>query len=362
MVAPLLVSLAFDSDTQDVVETAQALAPRMDAPIVPFHALGWRPMETRAHLRQRVDETVDRLRAHFAPALDHGVDVREPVVEQGAPHELAVEYAQHLAAQMIVTGGGGPPSVRRWVLGSTAERVVRGAHAPVFVARGALPRNPRPVLCPIDLSPHSRSGLLAAVRMARLFECPLVTLTVIPEEDGAWLSLEDLEHAVSREEHTAEEQVAAFVATVDVGDIEVEHRVVVGEPGERIVEASSDAWLMVLASRSFEDLLPTALGGVTERALRLSRCSALTLRESAAAAERREEAIRRLASLKLKADKHLAAGEPERALPLLQLAVSRASANPLLQERLADALEALGRTDEAAGRRDLAKLIREQFA
>jgi len=26
MVAPLLVSLAFDSDTQDVVETAQALA------------------------------------------------------------------------------------------------------------------------------------------------------------------------------------------------------------------------------------------------------------------------------------------------------------------------------------------------
>lgn len=362
MSAPLLVSLAFDAETDDVLNSAKQLATEMGAPLAAFHALGWRPLESDEHLEQRIEETREKLLSHLAPLQDAGVEVLEPIIKQGRPDELAVETSLRIAAQMIVTGGGGPPNVRRWVLGSTAERIVRSSYLPVFVARGAFPVNPRPILCPIDLSPHSRTGLLAAVRMARLFSCKLITLTVIPETDAGWLTVEDLEHAVAREEATAQQQVHEFVETVDMEGLEVEHRVVIGEPGKRIVEASDEAWLLVIASRSFEELLPTALGGVAERALRMSRCSALTIRESDPAAERREVAIQKLAQLKHQAEEYMAKGEPERALPLLQLAVSRASVNAMLQERLADALEAVGRPDEADGRRNLAKLIREQFA
>lgn len=363
MTAPLLVSLAFDHETNEVVENAAALAKRMGAPLASLHSLGWRPLESDAHLEQRIAETRERMLTYLAPAQDQGLEVLEPIVVRGRPADTAVETAQRIGAQMIVTGGGGPVSVRRWVLGSVAERVVRTAHVPVFVARGGLPANERPIMVALDLSPHSRSGLLAGVRMARLFECPLYTVTVIAEEESGWLSVDDLEHELSREEATARDQIAAFVSTVDLEGLEVSHRVMVGgEPGERLVEASDDAWLMVVASRSFETLLPTAIGGVAERALRLSRCSALTLRQSEVAAERREEAIRKLAELKRQAEEHLAQGEPERALPLLQLAVARAAVNPVLQERLADALEGVGREDEAYGRRNLAKLIREQFA
>ncbi len=361
MAAPLLVSLAFDSDTNDVLETAATLALRMDVPLATIHALGWRPLESDAHLEKRVAETRERMLAHLAPAMDAGVEVLEPIVRRGRPNEVVAETASAIGAQMIVTGGGGPATAKRWLLGSVAESIVRASHLPVFLARGALPKQTMPVLCPIDLSPHSRAGLLAAVRMARLFECPLVTLTVVPEDDSGWLSLSDIEHAVASNEATVREQIGAFVETVDFEGVEVDHRVVMGEAVERILEESDRAWLLVMASRSFEELLPGAIGGVTERALRMSRCSALALRQSETEAARREEAIRKLGDLMAQADQHLEDGEPERALPILQLAVTRAPVNPVVQERLATALDALGRKDEAEGRRKLAGLIREQF-
>jgi nucleotide-binding universal stress UspA family protein len=358
---PVLLSLALDAETGDVVRSAAELARAMDAPLATVHALGWRPLESDAHLEKRVAETREKLLAHLRPWVDEGVEVLEPIVRRGRPAEVAVETIGPTGAQMVVTGGGGPATVRRWVLGSTAERIVRTSPVPVFLARGVPPRETQPILCPIDLSPQSRVGLAAAARMARLFGAPLLTLTVIPEEDHGYKSVAELEHELAREEETAREQVATFLAGTDLSGVEVESRVVVGPATERILEASEDAWLLVLASRSFEELLPGALGRVTERALRFSRCSALAVRDADPSRDERERAIQRLADLKRRADAHLRDGEPEKALPLLQIAVAGSPANATLQEALAEALEAVGRADEAAGRRHLASVIRGSF-
>jgi nucleotide-binding universal stress UspA family protein len=358
---PVLLSLALDTEANDVVRSAAELARAMDAPLATVHALGWRPLESDAHLEKRIGAAREELLEHLSPWVDEGVEVLEPIVRQGRPADVAVETAGEAGAQMIVTGGGGPATVRRWVLGSTAERIVRASPVPVYVARGVPPQSNAPILCPIDLSPQSRVGLSAAMRMARLFDAPLVTLTVIPEEQHGWMSASDLEHELAREESTARDQVAKFLAATDFEGLEVETRVVVGSPAERIVEASEEAWLLVIASRGFVELIPGTLGGVTERALRFSRCSALTVRDADPGRDEREKTVRRLADLKTRAEKHLRNGEPEKALPLLQIAVAGSPANAALQDALAEALEAVGREDEAAGRRHLAKVIRSSF-
>ena len=69
----------------------------------------------------------------------------------------------------------------------------------------------------------------------------------------------------------------------------------------------------------------------------------------------------RIAELTRKANALLAAGDPQRALPLLQMAASRAPANASVQEALAAALEGVGREEEAEGRRKLARMIRDSF-
>ena len=361
MAPPLLLTLAFDADSEDVVRSATALARAMGAPLAVVHTLPWLRLESDVHAEGRIAKTRETLLEHMAPVVAQGVEVLEPIVDRGRPDEIALDVSAHIGAQMIITGGGGPANVRRWVLGSIAERLVRASAVPVYVARGIPPTNDLPILCPIDLTPHSRAGLHAAIRMARLFGSPLRTITVIPEETKGWLSMADLEHAVAREEAVADEQVREFVGAMDLGDIEVDHRVVMGNPASRIVEASRDAWLLAIASRDFTLLKPTALGGVTERAIRMSRCSLLAIRDDDPSGADREVGIRQLSRLKRDADAHLERGRPERALPLLELAASRAPANALLQERLADALEALGRRDEANARRRLAAIIRDSF-
>lgn len=362
MTAPLLLTLAFDTEIEDVLRSAASLARAMEAPLAVVHTLPWLRLESDVHVEGRISKTRETLLEHLAPTVAEGLEVLEPIVHRGRPDEVALEVCAQIGAQMIITGGGGPANVRRWVLGSTAERIVRASAVPVFVARGIPPSRDLPILCPIDLTPHSRAGLHSAIRMARLFGSPLLTLTVIPEETKGWLSMADLEHALAREEEVAEKQVREFVGAMDLGDLEVEHRVVMGNPAIKIVEASNDAWLLAMASRSFNLLKPTALGGVTERAIRMSRCSLLALRDDDPSGSDREIGIRQLALLKKDADGHLEGGRPERALPLLELAAVRAPANALLQERLADTLDALGRGEEAAARRKLATIIRNSFA
>ena len=129
----------------------------------------------------------------------------------------------------------------------------------------------------------------------------------------------------------------------------------------QIVEASKNCGLLVIASRGFDLLKPGSLGTVTERSLRYSRCAALTIRDLDTGREQRERALIRIADLHRKAMALLAAGEADKALPLLQMAAGRAPANAVMQESLAAALDAVGREVEAESRRRLAQMIRESF-
>ncbi len=357
---PIVVALPLDHETDDILVAASELARRLDAAILPVHALGWKPLEGDAALRSRTRSEAEAVETHLGPLREVGVEILAAVVERDAPDELVMRVAGEAGAQMIVTGGGGPVTVRRWVIGSTAEKIVRHASVPVWVARGVLPIAGQ-ILCPVDLSPQSRVGLTAAARMARLFGAKLVVLSVIPETDHGFLGEEELTTRLDRDEARAQAQVEAFLAATDTSGVDLEVRVTIGTPSSRIVEASQEAGLIVIGSREFDMLKPGALGTVTERALRFSRCSALTIRDTDAGRERRERSLMRLAELTRKANALLDAGDAERALPLLQMAASRAPANATIQEALARALAAVGRDVEADGRRKLAQLIRESF-
>ncbi|MCA9604598.1 MAG: universal stress protein [Myxococcales bacterium] len=357
---PIVVALPLDAQTDDILNAAGELAARIAAPIVPVHALAWKPLESDAALATRTaDESVE-VEAHIAPLREIGTEILPAVIEREVPDELVMRVAHEVGAQLIVTGGGGPMTVRRWVIGSVAEKIVRHAHVPVWVARGALPIRGQ-ILCPVDLSPQSRVGLTAATRMARLFDAKLVVLSVLPEEDHGWLGEEELMHRLDSDEERARVQVEEFLAATDTSGVDLEVRITIGKPSTRIVEASQDASLIVIGSREFDMLKPGALGTVTERALRFSRCSAMTIRDTDAGRERRERSLMRIAELTRKANALLAAGDPQRALPLLQMAASRAPANAAVQEALAAALEGVGREEEAEGRRKLARMIRDSF-
>jgi nucleotide-binding universal stress UspA family protein len=89
---------------------------------------GWQPIDTQSRVR-RIRETLsERLET-----LGHaGVQLEILVGDPG--HEIA-EMAQREDAELIVLPSHGRTGIRRLLIGSVAERVVRLAHCPVLVLR-----------------------------------------------------------------------------------------------------------------------------------------------------------------------------------------------------------------------------------
>lgn len=346
---PILLALPLDHDTLDLVRATAELARRLVAPIVVVHAIPRRRLETDVGIDSRIADARKELELYLAVIRDAGLDLQDVVVAVGEPAEVVLETAPRIAAQMIVTGGGRPATVRRWVFGSVAEALVRRSSVPVWVARGASPVG-RPLLCPVDLTPQSKVGLDAAVRMARLFQMPLSLITIVSDDSS--------NSQLAKDEAAARKQVETVLQQYDLEGLSVTVSVASGDPAERIVDAADNAGLLVVASRGYDPLIRDWLGPVSARALGHSLCSALLIRHLEEGHEARVRAISRVADLHERAQELVADGRGEDALPMLERAAELASTNAAIQETYARALEQAGRAIEATSRHELAALIR----
>ena len=82
-------------------------------------------------LRKEAEDQLNKLRRHVPPGLTITTEVRSGY---GAEYEIC-ETARKRKSDLIVIGRHGAGPIRRAMMGSTAERVVRHASCPVLVVR-----------------------------------------------------------------------------------------------------------------------------------------------------------------------------------------------------------------------------------
>jgi nucleotide-binding universal stress UspA family protein len=115
--------------------------------LVVLHALSLAPFYPDGHALRLPDAELlaseqRRLARHVARVLGRGRRGVECRVAVGVPSECILRAARD--ADLVVIGTTGRTGLRRLVIGSVAERVVRHAAAPVLsVRRGAAPRRTR---------------------------------------------------------------------------------------------------------------------------------------------------------------------------------------------------------------------------
>ncbi len=83
---------------------------------------------------EEVARTRDYLQALADKLREEGVDVVVDV-HQGDPAAEICDRAKSIAADLIVMSTHGRSGIRRWVYGSVADRVLRGADIPVLLVR-----------------------------------------------------------------------------------------------------------------------------------------------------------------------------------------------------------------------------------
>src|SRR5215210_7223873 len=86
------------------------------------------PVELQRNAERLLEEQVESIRAA-------GGRVAEAHLRLGRPAEQIIDLSEELGVGVVVVGSRGEGALRRAVLGSVSEDVVRYAHCPVFVVR-----------------------------------------------------------------------------------------------------------------------------------------------------------------------------------------------------------------------------------
>ena len=133
----LLVATDFSVSSKAALRTAVVLAKRLNARVVLVHAaepsgsLQSGPLRVDEFSRKRYARQLQRI---ISASRADEVSTDEVVIT-GNPVEVILGQAKHQKVDLIIVGTHGRRGMKRHMLGSVAEGVVRGAACPVLVVR-----------------------------------------------------------------------------------------------------------------------------------------------------------------------------------------------------------------------------------
>lgn len=266
----------------NAVTTAVALAGRLGAElqlasILELHRL---PLGVDVALYEG-SLTEDVKRRVVEQAGDAGLDEPKVRVRSGMAAPTISELCAELETQLLVVGAHPRPAVARFLVGSTAERMIRLAHIPVLVATRSRSEPYRKILAAVDLSRHSVPVLEMAVAVAAADGAELHTLYV---QDH--LSPMLLEAALfdERETHAhARRQFESMLEGVSrPSELMIVPEMSEGHPGREILH-EAEQWsadLIVMGSHGFGFFNRLLLGSTSIYVLRHGHLDTLVVPRS----------------------------------------------------------------------------------
>jgi len=231
-----------------------------------------------------VDELLEEVRKALAPRWgDVGT-----WIAYGTPSAEIVEAAEAMGADLVVLGAKGLSGIKRFLLGSVAQKVVRYAPCSVLVVKRR-PETLHKILVPLDRSAHA-STVVSFLEELPWPERTEITLLSIVERQGyfaagvsfnARVELKKTLDELYRTEREALERVQVKAANrlqQKVRKVEMEIRG--GHPSGEILRVAQAGGfdLVVVGSKGLTGVKRFLLGSVSQKVVKYAPCSVLVVR------------------------------------------------------------------------------------
>ena len=275
----ILAATDFSAHARHAADRAARLAHETGAPLTLMHVVSGAPLDDLRQWLGRGDveqQLQDDARGHLQQLASElhahrRVTVRTVHSCGSVLDDILVE-ATSLNAALLVVGARGAGFLRRLVLGTTAERLLRLSTVPVLVVRQPPRERYRRVLLAVDFSPWSRGLVGMARQLAPQASLVLLHAFQVPFEDKlrfAGVDEPTIERYRQQSRTQAEQQLHALAHDAGLARAQWTPCIVEGEASQRIVEHEhlDDCDLVVLGKHgqsATEDLL---LGSVTHHVL-----------------------------------------------------------------------------------------------
>lgn len=276
----LLAATDLSAPARHAADRAARLAHETGAQLTLLHVLQadaigamrrWLGQDSAAEraLYDQARQQLEALRAELASLRQVPVQTR---LCSGALLQEIDQTARTLDAGVLVLGARGEGFLRRMVLGTTAERLIRRSDRPVLVVRQQAHEPYRRVLVPVDFSPWSRAALDAARRVAPHARLVVFHAFQVPFEEKlhfAGVEAATIERYRQQARQQATQQLHALAHDAGLRPGQWEACIVEGDASQRIVEQEQarDCDLVAVGKHgqsAAEDLL---LGSVTKHVL-----------------------------------------------------------------------------------------------
>ena len=287
MVDRILVPLDGSPRAEQILVQVSRFLRREDAEVVLIRALDLPYSlgrgDTAALLAEERTAASEYLAATLRTLRGQGVDARS-LLREGPAADAIVEAASEEKATLIALSTHGRSGAARWLLGSVAEKVVRGAPVPVLLMRSfrsgpqglPLPAGPQEIpfktlLVPVDGSEASLRVVPPAAATASLFGATAAVLCVdVPLPTVVHGSIPPLPSPRTTPGGEAASAAAAGAARFVERGVKVRALASAGDPAAKILEAADaeKADLIAMATHGWTGATRWLLGSVTEKVLR----------------------------------------------------------------------------------------------
>jgi nucleotide-binding universal stress UspA family protein len=221
--------------------------------------------------RARIDELVGRIEAS-------GGEVGGAHFRVGSPAAEIVAQAEELGVGMVVLGSRGLGAMRRTLMGSVSDSVVRHAPCPALVVRGESLAFPTKILLATDGSEEANLAASTAAELAKGTDSELHVVHVGSFVPTFLAATEEEPGQAAREAHKTLDDEVGRIEAAD-GTVAQAHLRFGGAP-EEVVALAEDvgAGLIMMGSRGRGGIRRALLGSVSERVVRHAHCPVLIIR------------------------------------------------------------------------------------
>ena len=289
MSGKILVPLDGSKLSEIALPYAEQLAARLGDKIVlinvrlpaedPYHPV------LKSYLERMAEILKDKKKANVEP-LVVGSDVLV-----GHPAEGIVEYAEQEGVDLIIMATHGRTGVRRWALGSVADKVVRASRQPVLLIRANInvPENVSlgNILVPLDGSKQSETVIPHVKNLAAKLKSKVVLLHVMARPYHVYVGTVGVAQVpYTREElkmkrADAREYLEKLRKTLHSKGIPTKTVVRVGEAAHEIIRLAEELEvdLMAMSTHGRSGIDRWEHGSVTDKILRAGKHPLLLVRE-----------------------------------------------------------------------------------
>lgn len=285
----LLVATDLSAPSRHAAQRAAMLARQTGARLVLAHVLERRALAELLHLFDDDGQAVqEQIRAQAREALSLlAAEIGEPLGVSAGQHLLEGEVMESIGRQadlldatLLIVGTRGAGFMRHWLLGATAERLLRVTLRPILLVRQAPREAYRRVIVPIDFSPWSLRAIRLAMTVAPQAE--LILLHAYEARFEGKMRISGVNEELIQRYRSKAQQEALLHLQQAAADAQIAASrwrplLIHGDAALGILEQEEEqgADLIVLGKHGVGMAEELLLGSVTKRVLPQARCDVL---------------------------------------------------------------------------------------